>query len=87
MQRVGVENSLIGAIGKALATSGYQVVNLDPASKSMVEYTNCDAYVISGMDRNFLGQSEITSQAPVIDATGMDSDQVLDTLQSRLALQ
>lgn len=54
------------------------------------EYTNkitdrFDAYVVTGMDRNFLGVSDTQTSAIVIDATGMSPQQIYNELNNRLS--
>ncbi len=82
-KRVGVENTL-GGIREKLSEEGYEVVQLDPHSKSGIELKNCDAYVISGMDQNLMGITDPESEAPVINARGMSVDQVMEQIEQTL---
>lgn len=80
--RVAVEMNLTD-LREYLDNQGYEVVQLDPLSLSGVELHNCEAVVISGMDRNMLGMQDIHTEAPVIDATGMSPEEVYKQLQNR----
>ena len=83
-KRVGIENAL-GNVREYLDEKGYEVVQIDPHSKSGIELKNCDSYVISGMDQNLMGITEIEAEAPVINAKGMSPEQVLRQIENRLS--
>ncbi|MDA8211307.1 MAG: YkuS family protein [Clostridia bacterium] len=83
-KRVAVEGNL-SSLKKYLSEKGFEVVNLDPLSKSGLELKNCDAVVISGMDTNLLGHEDIMTKAPVIDASGRSEAEILTQLQNRLS--
>lgn len=82
LQRIAVEQSL-NRFAQVLQDNGYEVVQLDPLSESGAELINCAAVVVSGMDRNMLGRQDIQTAAPVIDATGLTSDQLLEEVRRR----
>ena len=81
--RIAVEMNLI-SLREYLDQQGYEVVQLDPLSTSGVELHNCEAVVISGMDKNMLGMQDVHTGAPVIDATGKSPEQILNQLKSSL---
>ncbi|KKM10642.1 hypothetical protein SY88_13415 [Clostridiales bacterium PH28_bin88] len=83
MHRVAVEGAL-NDVKEILKANGYEVVNLDPLSNSGAELRNCDAIVITGMDRNYAGRQDILTKGSVIDATGMSASEVLDQVNHRL---
>lgn len=85
MQQVAVmavEQSLDN-FAQLLRDNGYEVIQLDPLNESGAELANCAAVVISGMDRNMLGRQDIQTAAPVIDATGMTAEQLLQEVRRR----
>ncbi|MCM3388810.1 YkuS family protein [Ureibacillus chungkukjangi] len=73
---IGVEQSLSN-VEAALKAKGYQVVQL----RSEADAKNCDACVITGQDDNVMGISDTTVKGPVIDATGLSADEVLDRVE------
>lgn len=78
MTRVAVEGSLT-QIRKMLRDNGYDVVELGNW-QNMV-----DAIVITGQDQNILGdQSKTISGAPVINASGMTTQEVFHAVNVRL---
>lgn len=83
LRRVAVEGSLQN-VKDVLAANGYEVVQLDPVSPGGPELRNCDAIVITGMDRNFAGYQDIQTKAEVIDATGMSAPEILAQIRQRL---
>lgn len=83
-KRVAVEGNL-SSLKKYLSEQGFEVVNLDPISYSGLELKNCDAIVISGMDTNLLGHEDITTKAPVIEASGRTEAEILDQIKNRLS--
>lgn len=82
-KRVAIEGPL-GNIGTFLEEKGYEVVNLDPHTQTGIELKNCDAIVISGMDRNLMGYTTIKTEAPVIEANGLTQEQVYQQVKNRI---
>lgn len=81
--RIAVEPELT-PVKDYLSGKGFKVETVNYG-----EYTNkttdrFDAYVVTGMDTNFLGVSDTNTKAIIIDATGMTPDQVYKELSSRL---
>ncbi len=79
-KRIGIENTL-GNVRDLFSEQGYEVVQIDPHSKSGIELKNCDAYVIAGMDQNLMGITDMEAEAPVINAKGMSPEQVLNQIE------
>jgi putative N-acetylmannosamine-6-phosphate epimerase len=78
MARIGVENSL-SDVKQALQRNGHDVVSLDASNAAQ-----CDCCVISGQDKDMMGMADIATQASVINAQGMTSDQVLHEINQRV---
>lgn len=78
--RVAVENGL-SQIEAALRQEGYQVV--DPEESGV----KVDAMVVTGMDENLMGITDTLTTGVVIDASGMNADEVLAELERRLSSQ
>jgi putative N-acetylmannosamine-6-phosphate epimerase len=78
MARIGVENTL-SEVKEALQRNGHDVVSLDASNASQ-----CDCCVISGQDKDMMGMADIVTQASVINAQGMTSDQVLHAVSQRV---
>ncbi|HHT48119.1 MAG TPA: YkuS family protein [Firmicutes bacterium] len=76
--RIAVENGLT-QIEDALRQEGYQVV--DPEESG----SNVDAVVITGMDENLMGITDMMTTGVVIDASGLDANEVLTELERRLS--
>ena len=82
-KRVAVEGPLSN-VGMFLEGKGYEVVSLDPHTQTGIELKNCDAVVISGMDRNLMGYSNIKTASPVIEANGLTPEQVYRQIKNRI---
>lgn len=77
--RIAVDDKL-DYIRRMLRDEGYGVVDLKPGMR----LDNVDAVVVSGMDDNFAGMGDITTKAPVIEASGKDPKEILDAIRTRL---
>lgn len=75
--RIAVEDGL-SQIEAALLQEGYQVVDPEEAG------ANVDAVVVTGMDENLMGITDTLTSGVVIDASGLDADEVLAELERRL---
>ncbi|HEY8345611.1 MAG TPA: YkuS family protein [Bacillota bacterium] len=75
--RIAVENGL-SQIETALRQEGYQVV--DPEEVG----SNVDAVVMTGMDENLMGITDTLTTGVVIDASGLNANEVLAELERRL---
>ncbi|MBY0120399.1 YkuS family protein [Bacillus sp. S/N-304-OC-R1] len=79
MKKIAVEQSLTN-VSEALREKGYDVVEL----KSAQDAENCSACVVTGMDSNFMGMHDITTKAPVIEASGLSADEVCQEIEERI---
>ncbi|WP_085524134.1 YkuS family protein [Tuberibacillus sp. Marseille-P3662] len=79
MAKIAVEQSLTD-IKEALESKGYQVAPL----KNEEDAKNSDCCVISGQDVNVMGMQDVTTDGSVIDARGLDANQVCEEVDSRL---
>ncbi len=72
---IAVERKLTN-IQDALETEGYEVVLLDNANLDVV-----DAVIVSGMDANLMNMQDISTVAPVINAAGKTTAEILEELE------
>lgn len=82
-QRVAVEPNLT-PVKELLSSKGYQVDSINESGNTSMAAGNYDAYIVTGMNSNFMGMGNTSSKALVIDATGLTAEQVYQELQSRL---
>ncbi len=79
--RIAVEQGL-KAVSQRLSRSGFEITAI-PAIGANIP-GDVDAVVITGGDENMMGQHDMRVNVPVIDATGMDPDQVVAAVRQRL---
>ncbi|MFC4556945.1 YkuS family protein [Virgibacillus kekensis] len=79
MARIGVEESLTD-IKNALAEMGHEVVELHSAEDA----PNCDCCVITGLDKDVMGMSTISTEGSVINAEGRTAQDVVQMVNQRL---
>lgn len=79
MARIGVEQSL-SAVTDALKSKGFDVTPLEKQEDAQ----ECDCCVISGQDVNVMGIQDAVTEGSVIDARGMNADQVCEAVEERL---
>lgn len=72
-------SSDLGHVRNALQDEGYTVVDLSG------DLHGVGAVVISGRQRNFLGYQGRASDAPVIDATSMTANEVVEAVRRQVA--
>lgn len=77
---IAVDDKLTN-VREALQAEGYRVLDLHQGIE------NCAAIVVSGMDDNLLGQQDIVTRVPVIDATGRDVDDIVEAIARSIELQ
>lgn len=77
---IAVDDKIIG-VRQALEESGYRVQDLSQG------WEQAATIVVSGLDENFLGQQDIVSGSPVIDASGRDIDEVVADVNRALMLK
>jgi hypothetical protein len=82
-QIIAVESELT-PVRDFLSSKGYQVesVHLGEITKNRAH--KFDAFVVTGMDENFLGINDTITKAIVLDAAGMTPEQVYHELRLRL---
>ncbi|TCP30542.1 uncharacterized protein UPF0180 [Scopulibacillus darangshiensis] len=79
MAKIAVEQSLTN-VKEALEGKGYQVIPL----KTHNDAQGCDCCVITGGDENVMGIQNVVTQGPVIDARGLNANQVCEAVDSQL---
>ena len=79
MKKIAVEQSLTN-VSETLREKDYDVVDLTSASDA----ENCSCCVVSGIDSNVMGMQDISTKAPVIEASGLSADEVCSQVESRL---
>lgn len=79
MAKIGVEGSLTN-VQQALRDKGHEVIELRQESDA----ENCDCCVVTGMDSNVMGNHDTTTQAPVIEASGLSADEVCQQVEQHL---
>ncbi|MDT9723484.1 hypothetical protein DUZ99_00440 [Xylanibacillus composti] len=78
MARIAVEESL-NQVKEALQSAGHEVVAMNESSAQ-----SCDCCVITGQDENVMGMADTTTQASVINAAGMTSEEIVEQVNRRL---
>lgn len=78
MARIAVEDSL-SQVKEALQNAGHEVVTMNEGSAQ-----SCDCCVVTGLDENVMGMADTATQAPVINAAGLSSDEIVQQVNSRL---
>ncbi|MCX7748425.1 MAG: YkuS family protein [Clostridia bacterium] len=87
-QKIAIEANLT-PIKDYLSNKGFQVESVDISPNSAKEakqgFDKYDAFVVTGLNSNFLGIQDTTTKAVVIDATGLTPDEVYSQLKNRLS--
>lgn len=83
-EKIAVEAKLT-PVKEFLSEKGYTVDSLDFNQDSSKKLQNYDAFIITGMNKNFMGITDTDTKAVVIDATGLSADQVYNELKSRFS--
>ncbi|HHY98548.1 MAG TPA: YkuS family protein [Firmicutes bacterium] len=68
-------------IGNLLEREGYTVVGIDGNLR------RADVVVVSGMDMDMSGVSAISTETPIIDATGKPPHEVLQIVEDKIRLK
>ncbi|MCI0765618.1 YkuS family protein [Bacillus sp. TL12] len=79
MAKIGVENSLTD-VQQALQQKGHEVVSL----RSENDAQGCDCCVVTGLDSNVMGISNVSTKGSVIEASGLTTDEICQQVESRL---
>ncbi|NBJ70738.1 MULTISPECIES: YkuS family protein [Clostridia] len=79
MARIGVEATLTD-VKEALTEMGHEVVEL----RQSEDAAYCDCCVISGLDKNVMGISEAEITGAVINAQGMNAEDVCQMVNEKV---
>jgi hypothetical protein len=82
-QTIAVEPDLT-PVKDYLTDKGYDVQNINYGEMNSRKTSKFDAYVVTGIDKNFMGMTDTDSKAVIIDAAGMTPEQIYHELQIRL---
>jgi hypothetical protein len=78
MQTIAVEEGLTD-VRQALQDAGFRVTGMDPG-----EIWQAGAVVVSGLDVNMMGQQDIVTRAPVINAASRSAEEIVAEVRRRL---
>jgi hypothetical protein len=81
---IGIEPDLT-PVRDFLSRKGYTVKNINYGEMTTKKTDQFDAFVVTGMDSDFLGVNDTNSKAVVIDAAGLTPEQIYHELQLRLS--
>ncbi|MFF5994991.1 YkuS family protein [Lysinibacillus sp. KU-BSD001] len=73
---IGVEQSLTN-VEDALKAKGYEVIQL----RNEEDAKKVDCCVVTGQDTNVMGISETITSGPVIEASGLSADEVIQRVE------
>jgi hypothetical protein len=79
MAKIGVEQSLTN-VQQALEEKGYEVVQLRQESDAQ----GCDCCVVTGLDNNIMGISNVVTAGSVIEASGLTAEEICQKVESKL---
>jgi galactitol-specific phosphotransferase system IIB component len=82
-QTIAIEPGLT-SVKDFLSSKGYDVQSISFSEVPSNDAQRYDAFVVTGINRDFMGMSDTNSKAVVIEAKGMTPEQVYSELQSRL---
>lgn len=81
MKNIGIEKGLT-SIKDYLNQHGYMASEIDFTQKNDTNFIkNLDAIVLTGIDDNFLGIQDISVDVPVIDATGLVPEDIVNLIE------
>ncbi|TQS75715.1 hypothetical protein DX933_05425 [Ornithinibacillus gellani] len=80
MAKIGVEPTLT-AVKETLAEMGHEVIDLYSESDAQ----GCDCCIISGMDKDMMGISDVYTEGFVINAEGANAAQVAQLANEKLS--
>lgn len=81
-QRVVAVAAELGNVRAQLEQRGFRVVDLEGTDLGRV-----DAVVVSGVSDNLMGVQDISTEAPVIAASGRSAVEVVEDVAERIELQ
>jgi hypothetical protein len=79
MKKIAIDPSLSN-IKEYLIKQGYIVENVN--MNNISNLGSYDAYIVSGLSENYLGIQDTSTKAPVIRASGMTPEDILNQLQA-----
>ncbi|WP_078595407.1 YkuS family protein [Evansella clarkii] len=79
MARIGVEQSLTN-VQQELEARGHEVVQL----RQEQDAAGCDCCVVTGQDENMMGIQQTSIEGSVINAHGMNAQEICEAVDSRL---
>ncbi len=82
-RKIAVERSLTPVM-EYLSEKGYKVEGIDINSEYSKNIEQYDAIVVTGMNKDFLGIQDVVSKIPVIDARGLNAEQVYDRISNSI---
>lgn len=77
--KIAVEQSLTN-VSDALRNKGYEVVPL--SNESDVQGVDC--CVVTGIDSNVMGMQTISTEVPVIEASGLSAEEICQMVENKL---
>lgn len=81
-QKIAVEPTLT-PVKDFLSSKGYNVESINFGEALTTKSNQYDAFIVTGMDKNFMGIHDTNTKAVVIDAKGLTPEQVYHELQIR----
>lgn len=78
MAKIGVDPALTN-VKQLLLEKRYEVIDLE----SEADAEKCDFCVITGMDTNIMGISNVITEGSVIEASGLTAEEVCQQLESK----
>ncbi|MFE8699487.1 YkuS family protein [Cytobacillus sp. FJAT-54145] len=79
MAKIGVEQSLTN-IQQALREQGHDVIEL----RQNTDAEGCDCCVVTGLDSNVMGMSDVSTQGSVIEANGLSAEEVCRQVEDKV---
>lgn len=77
--KIGIEESLTD-VENALKEKGYDVIML----KAIDDAKGCDCCVVTGLDSNMLGISNVVTEGSVIEASGLSADEICRKVEQKI---
>lgn len=82
-RKIAVEESLT-PVKDFLAQKGYSVDSINFSKEFTRGLDKYDAVVITGINENFLGVEDISTDATIINARGLTAEQVYNQIENKL---
>lgn len=78
-RKIAVERSLTPVM-EYLSEKGYNVEGIDFSKEYSKDIDKYDAIVVTGMNKDFLGVQDTVSKIPVIEAKGLNAEEVYNRI-------